>query len=76
MSLIGRVQLLHDFLHLLFRRFLDAHFLRSQHQYFLKLVALDAAVAVDVDHVEGRLVDAVYLLLVLYQLVPHYIKSI
>lgn len=75
MSLIGGIQFLHDFLHLLFSRLLDAHFLCSQHQYLLQLIALDTAIAVDVDHVEGCLIDTVYFILVLYQLIPHYFKT-
>jgi hypothetical protein len=70
-ALVGGVEFLHDFLDFLLGGRLNAHLLGSEHQDLLKLVALDAAVVVEVDHVEGRLVNAAQLLLVLHQLLPH-----
>ena len=70
-SLIRRIEPLHDLLHLFLRRLLNVHLLGSEGQDLLELVPLNAAVVVDVDHIEGSLVYAAQLLLVLYQFFPH-----
>jgi hypothetical protein len=71
-SLVGGVEFFHDFFHFFFGGFFYAHFFGSEDQYFFELVALNAVVAVDVDHFECCFVDAVHFLFVADQLLPHY----
>lgn len=72
MSLVGGVELFHDLFHLFFGGFFNSHLFGSEYQYFFELVALNAVVAVDVDHIECCFVDAVHFLFVADQLLPHY----
>lgn len=72
-SLIGRIEPLHDFFDFFFGRFLNVHFLSSHGQYFLEFVPLNAAIIVDVDHIEGSFIDTAKFLLILHQFFPHII---
>lgn len=70
-ALVGGVEPLHYLLHLLLGWLLDVHLFGSEGEDLLELAAFDAAVVVDIDHIEGSFVDAVQFVLVLHQLLPH-----